>query len=176
MFTKHKFNGCVTAYVKNEGNIFLTMTFILTSVASCEVLGLLTPFVRSCRGHAMSKCCQHVIDDSKVCFNLTLILIKDAKSICKRSSHGPKNVVKDGNKKHLKCEGDSTQVQDIYEDYICFKMHPILRNFWIQMICCKNQQSLAFQGYVPSHQVWAIAWIVFDILGLMVQQSMLNHI
>jgi hypothetical protein len=54
------------------------MTFILSFVVSCEVLGLLTTFVRSCWGHAMSKWCQHVIDDSKVCFNLKLILINDA--------------------------------------------------------------------------------------------------
>jgi hypothetical protein len=33
------------------------MTFPLTLVVSCEVLGLLAPFVGSCWGHAMSKCC-----------------------------------------------------------------------------------------------------------------------
>jgi hypothetical protein len=76
----------------------------------------------------------------------------------------------------FKCGGASMQVQDIYEDYICFKIHPILGNFWIQTFCYINQQSLAFQGCVPSHQDWAIAWIVFDILGFMVQQCTLNHI
>jgi hypothetical protein len=83
------------------------MISILTFVVFCEILGLLTPFVRSCWGHAMSKCCQHVADDSKVCLNLTLILIKDAQSICRRSSHGPKKVLSDGNngKTHVQMWG-----------------------------------------------------------------------
>jgi hypothetical protein len=44
------------ADVKNEGSNFSTMTFALTYGVSCEILGFLTPFVRACGGHTMSKC------------------------------------------------------------------------------------------------------------------------
>ncbi len=57
------------------------MTFALTTIVSCEVLGLFTPFVGTCWGHAMSKCCQCAIDDSKVYVSLTSISIKEAKLI-----------------------------------------------------------------------------------------------
>jgi hypothetical protein len=52
-----------------------TMISILTFVMSCEVLGLSTPFVGTCWGHAMFKCCQCAANDSKVCIGLTSISI-----------------------------------------------------------------------------------------------------
>jgi hypothetical protein len=57
VLTKHRLNTCVLAYVKDEENILPTIISTLTYVVSCEVLGLLVPFVGSCWGHAMSKCC-----------------------------------------------------------------------------------------------------------------------
>jgi hypothetical protein len=45
VLVQHKLNAYVVAYVKDEGNNFSTMTFILTSIVSCEILGLSTPFV-----------------------------------------------------------------------------------------------------------------------------------
>jgi len=44
------------AYVKDKGGNLSTMTIAFTSFVSCEVLGLVTPFVGSCWGHAMFKC------------------------------------------------------------------------------------------------------------------------
>jgi hypothetical protein len=38
-----------------------------------------------------------------------------------------------------------------------------------------SQQSLAFQGHVPSPQVWAIPQIVVNTWGLVVQQCVLNQ-
>ncbi len=52
------------------------MTYALTFVVSCEVLGLSTFFVGSYWGHAMFKCCQYVIDDLKICVGLPFISIK----------------------------------------------------------------------------------------------------
>lgn len=57
--------------------IISTMTVILTFFVSCEVLGLVAQFVRSCGGPFTSKCCQHAIDDSEVCVSFTLISIKE---------------------------------------------------------------------------------------------------
>jgi hypothetical protein len=42
---KHKLNVYVVTYVKDEGNSFSMMTSTLTSIVSCEILGLSTPFV-----------------------------------------------------------------------------------------------------------------------------------
>jgi hypothetical protein len=43
---------------------------------SYQIIGMLTPFVGVCWGHAMSKCCQYATDDTKVCAGLILISIK----------------------------------------------------------------------------------------------------
>ncbi len=75
---KHELNAYVLAYVKDERANFSTMTFALTFVMSCEVMGLFICFVRVYWGHTMIKCCLYAIDDSKVCHGLTLILIKNA--------------------------------------------------------------------------------------------------
>jgi len=76
VFAKHGLNIHVLAHVKDEGNNLATMTSALTFVVSYEVLGLSTSFVGSYWGHAMFKCCQYVIDDSKVCVGLLSISIK----------------------------------------------------------------------------------------------------
>jgi hypothetical protein len=81
VLAKHGLNVRVIAYVKDERGNLSTMTITLTFVVSCEVLGLTTPFVRAWWGHAMSKCCQYAIDDSKVCVGLIFIFIKEAQSI-----------------------------------------------------------------------------------------------
>jgi hypothetical protein len=85
VLAKHGLNTHVFAYVKNERNNLATMTFVLTFVVSCEVLGLSTPFVGSCWGHAMSKWCQYAIDDSKVCVNLPFFSIKETQSILEKT-------------------------------------------------------------------------------------------
>ncbi len=54
---KHRLNAHVCVYVKDEGNNFSTMTFTLIFIVSCEILGLLRPFVGACWDHVMSKCC-----------------------------------------------------------------------------------------------------------------------
>jgi hypothetical protein len=85
VLAKHGLNTHVFAYVKNERNNLATMTFVLTFVVSCEVLGLSTPFVGSCWGHAMSKWCQYVIDDSNVCVNMPFFSIEETQSILEKT-------------------------------------------------------------------------------------------
>jgi hypothetical protein len=53
------------------------MTNALTFDVSCETLGLQTPFLGSCWGHAMSKCDQYATNDVKVSIKLTSISIKE---------------------------------------------------------------------------------------------------
>jgi hypothetical protein len=45
---KHRLNVHVLAYFENEGVNFSTMTFALTFVVSCEVMGLFVPFIGTC--------------------------------------------------------------------------------------------------------------------------------
>jgi hypothetical protein len=53
VLVKHRLNIHVLPYVKDEGINLATMIYVV----SCEILGLLAPFIGSCWGHAMSKCC-----------------------------------------------------------------------------------------------------------------------
>jgi hypothetical protein len=57
VLVNHGLNIHVLPYVKDEGSNLATMTSTLTYVVSCEVLGFWAPFVGSCWGDAMSKCC-----------------------------------------------------------------------------------------------------------------------
>jgi hypothetical protein len=76
ILVKHGLNACVIAYVKNKGDNISTMTQALTSIVSCEKLVLAHPFVGSCCGHAMFKCCQYATNDSKVYVGLITISIR----------------------------------------------------------------------------------------------------
>jgi hypothetical protein len=42
-------------------------------------------------------------------------------------------------------------------------------------LCYGRKKSLAFQGCVPTSQIWAIAQVVVDTLGHVVQQCVLNQ-
>jgi hypothetical protein len=68
------------------------MTIALTYVVSCEVFRLVTPFVGSYWGHEMFKCCQHAINDFKICGGLTTIYIKEAQFILQKLLLGPKRM------------------------------------------------------------------------------------
>jgi hypothetical protein len=73
LLAKHGINVHVIKYVKDERGEFFHHDFYFNFVLSCEVLGLFTPFVGTCWGHAMFKCCQYVANDSNVCVGLTSI-------------------------------------------------------------------------------------------------------
>jgi hypothetical protein len=90
VLAKHGLNAHVFAYVKDELSNLSTMTSTLTSILSCKVLGLLAPFVESCCGHAMSKCCQYSTNDSKVQFQS-----RRHNPYCKILSLGLRRVVRD---------------------------------------------------------------------------------
>ncbi len=84
------------AYANDEGNNQNTMTSALTSTISYKLLRLTTPFIRSCWGHAMSKCCQYATYDTKVFIGLTSISIKECQFVLqktiiwtKKSGKGP---------------------------------------------------------------------------------------
>jgi hypothetical protein len=53
--------------IKDEGINLNTLTTTLTCIVSYVFFLLSQPYVVNCYGHAMSKCCQCVINDLKVC-------------------------------------------------------------------------------------------------------------
>ncbi len=71
-------------YIKYEGNNISTMTTTLIFVISCEVFGLVEPFIVSWWGHVMPKCCQYAIDDTKISSDLMSIFIKSVNLFCKK--------------------------------------------------------------------------------------------
>jgi hypothetical protein len=77
MLVAFGFNIKILAYVKDEGNNLSTMTTVLTSIVSCKVLGLTTPFLGSYWGHAMLKCYKYATDNIKVYIGLISISIKE---------------------------------------------------------------------------------------------------
>jgi hypothetical protein len=68
------------------------MSISLTSIVFYEVLKLVKPFIENCWGHAMSKCCQYITNDTKAFVSLMPISIKKCLIFCKRQSLGPKKV------------------------------------------------------------------------------------
>jgi hypothetical protein len=56
----------VIAYVKEENTNLNMLAFALTSVVSCELLQLPSPFSGTCFGHVISNACQHAINDIKL--------------------------------------------------------------------------------------------------------------
>jgi len=71
----------IIAYVKDEGSNLNTMTIILKSIVSCDMLGLEETFQNIYFGHAFSKACQYVTIEGKACTNLQYVSIKVAKEI-----------------------------------------------------------------------------------------------
>jgi len=57
------------------------MTQALTSIVSCEMLGLAHPFCGVMLGACYLKCCQYATNDFKVCVGLTIISIKETQFI-----------------------------------------------------------------------------------------------
>jgi hypothetical protein len=52
MLTTYELNNKVLVYIKGKGKNLLAMNIALTSIVSCEVLGLIAPFIKNCWGHA----------------------------------------------------------------------------------------------------------------------------
>jgi hypothetical protein len=81
LLVKHRLNVHVLVYVKDQANNLSIMIFFFTLIVSCEILGMLIPFVRIYWG----KCWQCAMDDTKLCASLTSISIKLAQSILQKT-------------------------------------------------------------------------------------------
>lgn len=70
ILSRYNLTSRIIAYVKDEGSSLDIVNTALASVVSCEVFDLAEPFSGTCFGHALSRCCLHATDDSKVSRNL----------------------------------------------------------------------------------------------------------
>jgi hypothetical protein len=78
LLNSYGLNNKIIAFVKNEGENFNSMTTTLKIVVNCEGLGLKKSFNGTCFGHAISKTCQYVIIEKRVCKNLKYVSVKFA--------------------------------------------------------------------------------------------------
>ncbi len=77
LLTQYELLDKVIAYVKDEGANLNTLITTLTNIVYCVPLQLPQPYATICHGHAMSKCCQYVTNDLKVCGGMQKVSIKD---------------------------------------------------------------------------------------------------
>jgi hypothetical protein len=70
----------VIAYIKDEGNNLVPFTIVLTLVVSFSTSKLVSPFIGSCFGHAMSKAAQYATNETEVCVGMTEVNLKQAQA------------------------------------------------------------------------------------------------
>lgn len=70
---------------------------------SCQILGMLTPFVGPWWGHVMSKCCQYATNDTNVCVSFILISIKLAQFVLQKTIISTKKNGKGWQEWHKAC-------------------------------------------------------------------------
>ncbi len=70
----------IIAYVKNKSANLNTFIVALINIVSCVSFLLPQPYATSCYGHAMSKCCQYVTNDLKMCGGMKGVSIKKVQS------------------------------------------------------------------------------------------------
>jgi hypothetical protein len=88
---------------------------------------------------------------------------------CKKSSLGQKKLVKDGENgtRHVNLWGCFHANSNSYINSLCFKNHPIPRNFWIQPYNYFLLRKAIINSVIrsmPNLQVWAITQVVIDTL------------
>ncbi len=86
--------GKKIAYVKDEGSNLNTITTVLKSIVSCDMLGLEESFQGTCFGHAFSKVCQYVIIEEIFCKDLPYVSIKFAQGDLHKCITWPKKIGK----------------------------------------------------------------------------------
>ena len=81
----------VIAYVKDEGTNLITLANALSSVVSCDVLGLNEPYSGTCFGHVMSKVCKYNTNLDTICSSMKHVSLKNAQSTLQKIITWTKN-------------------------------------------------------------------------------------
>jgi hypothetical protein len=80
LLVTYQLTNKVIVYVKDENKNLNMLAFALTSVVSCELLQLPSPFSGTCFGHVMSKACQHAIHDTKLGVKMKEVSVVEAQN------------------------------------------------------------------------------------------------
>jgi hypothetical protein len=81
--------------VKDEGANLNTLATALTSVVTCDVLGLKNPYSGTCFGHLMSKVCQYGTYSDTICKSMKHVSVKNAQSTLQKTITWTKKSGKD---------------------------------------------------------------------------------
>ena len=74
------------ACVKDEGANLATLAAVLNFVVTCKPLGMIMPYDNTCFGHAISKACQYVTMDEKVCGGMLEVRISKAQATLQKTT------------------------------------------------------------------------------------------
>ncbi|KAG0584835.1 hypothetical protein M758_3G242300 [Ceratodon purpureus] len=171
----------IIAYVKDEGSSLDIVTTALASVVSCEVLDS-EPFIGTCFGHALTKCCQHATDDSKVCAGLKAVNLKDAQASLQKfitsiqhSRKGRQEWAKACAEKQLSQRMLKPPVKTRFASRALFFQESL--DYIEAITTFSSGQSSDLQLPLPSPQTWAVARAATETLIPVVKQSVLkqNH-
>jgi hypothetical protein len=84
----------VIVYVKDQGGNLATLIPALTSLVTCNVLGLEKPNSKTCLVHVMSKVCQHATTEEKICKNMKKVSCKNGTECTAAHNHLDREVQK----------------------------------------------------------------------------------
>ncbi len=85
LLATYQLTNKVIIYVKDKGTNLNMLAFALTSVISCELLHLPSPFSGTCFGHVMSNACQHAINDTKFGAGMKEVSVVEAQSALQKT-------------------------------------------------------------------------------------------
>lgn len=182
ILSRYNLTSRIIAYINDEGSSLDIMTTALTSVVSCELLDLAEPFSGTCFGHALSRCCHHATDDSKVCAGLKTVSLKDAQASLQKSitwiqhsRKGRQEWAKTCAEKQLSQRTLKPPVKTRFASRVLFFQEALdyseaITTFW-------SNQNADMQLPIPTPQTWAVARAATETLVPVVKQSVLkqNH-
>ena len=170
----------VIAYVKDEGTNLITLANALSSVVSCDVLGLKEPYSGTCFGHVMSKVCQYGTNSDTICASMKHVSLKNAQSTLQKTITWTK---KSGKGRHewekacieagLPSRRLKTPVKTRFASKVTLFQETL--EYASAINICYQRQSLQLQARVPSGLTWAIARAVCDILNPVVEACIMNQ-
>jgi hypothetical protein len=166
--------------VKDEGANLNTLATALTSVVTCDVLGLKKPYSGTCFSHLMSKVCQYGTDSDTVCKSMKHVSMKNAQSTLQKtitwtqkSGKGRQEWEKACIEVGLPSRRLRIPVKTRFASKVVLFQETL--EYSLAIIICYQRQSLQLQACIPSGLTWAIARVVCDILNPVVEKCIMNQ-
>jgi hypothetical protein len=104
LLATYQLTNKVIAYVKEENTNLNMLAIVLTSVVSCELLQLLSPFSGICFGHAISNACQHAINDIKLGVGMKEVNVAKVQNALQKTITWTKKLSKGRQEGELACK------------------------------------------------------------------------